>query len=265
MRRVKIAAIGLAMIAALGMGRAVRAETVTADLVGLIPFAGGDLSLNGSTLSGDGVGELVWNGAGFGNASPFNGSFDTFCIDLNEIINFNNVYSFNLVSLTSVPKPTSGAAYLTVTKALEIEDLYGEHLGSLGSILGNGDYQAFQLALWNIVYDTDASVSNGAGTFYVPSTSTLDPSVITEANSWLTEALSLPLGDLYATDLVGMQGLEIDASGDFAQDQVVIVPGSDIPIGGTTPLPSAALMGAVLLAGYGLVRSVRGGLRTEII
>ncbi len=249
MRKAKLAALCLAVAGFLGLGNMARAETVTAKLVGLSPFAGGDLVLNGTAISGDGVGELEWDGTGFGNNSPFNGPFTSFCIDLQEVIQFNNVYSFDLnAALSTAPKATAYPAPLSgpmgPTKANEMSELFGSHFGSLSTA---DDLQAFQLAIWNIVYDTDATVSSGI--FAV--TGGIDSTAISEANSWLTEALDPSnLALHHDNQLVALTGIADSAP--FPQDQIVHDP--NIPIDTGVPLPSSLLAGSVLLAGLGIAR-----------
>jgi hypothetical protein len=232
------------------MGSFVRADTVTAELVNLIPFAGGTMVLDGNTLPSDyGVGELVWDGTiggtYFGNPAPFDGTFYTFCIDLNEVINFNNVYTFTTqTDIADAPKVAAGGP-MGSAKATEVGYLFGNYYGTLGS---NDSLQAFQLALWNIIFDTDNSVSNGAGSFYVPTGSGISSSVVADANTMLGNVSS----GVQATDLEALIGQEIDNTGTFAQDQIVVNP--LIGTGGSVPLPKGSLMTAVLMAGYGIYR-----------
>ena len=265
MRSVKVAAMCLAVAGLLGLGRIARAETVTAKLTGLDPFAGGDLSLNGSPISGDGVGELEWDGTGLGNSSPFDGPFTTFCIDLNEIIQFNNVYSFALnPTISTAPKATAypGGGLtgpMGLTKAAELQELFGSHFAGLS---GDPDkLQAFQLSVWNIIYDNDASVSNGDGLFYV--TGGIDSTAIGDANSWLNEAIT-DVGNNTGprnTQLVALMGIDQSNSSPFPQDQIVI----DTNINTGVPLPSSALGGTMLLAILGLARMGRRVLKTQTI
>jgi hypothetical protein len=244
----------MAAVALLTLGNVVRADTVTAELVNLIPFAGGTMVLDGNTLpSNYGVGELVWDGTiggtYSGNPAPFNGTFDTFCIDLNETINFNAVYTFTTeTNIANAPKVQAGGPMGTA-KANEVGFLFGNYFGAAQS--NNDLLQAFQLALWNIVFDTDSSVSNGAGLFYVPTGSSISSAVVADANTMLGNDTS----GTKAGDLEALIGQEIDSTGTFAQDQIVVNP--LIGTGGSVPLPKGSLMTAVLMAGYGIFRLSR--------
>jgi hypothetical protein len=251
MLKAKLAAICMVIAGAIGMTGIARADTITAKLTGLDPMAAGSMVLDGVPLpSDDGVGLLEWDGTGFGNPAPFTGTFTTFCIDLNEDIFFNSIYTFALnPDLASAPKatayvpPQSPATGMGTVRADEMMEMFGSHYANLPT----GDYlQAFQLAIWDIVYGSDnQSVTDTSSTFYV--SGGIDANALNIANSFLVEAsnpANLALHD--EDDLIALTGL------DGAQDQVVI--DDDVVVNTGLPLPSAGVGGAVLLAGLGLVR-----------
>ena len=101
--------------------------------------------------------------AGFGGG--FDGAFESFCIELTESFGFNTAYTgYTLVS---------AASQFGATKAAALEKL-------ISHVYGNGVFAAaldkdqqstaVQLAVWNIVYDSDYSLDAGsfaeAGTAY---------------------------------------------------------------------------------------------------
>jgi hypothetical protein len=241
MKRTTLAS--LVAVAGLAMPMLAHADTISATLETLNPYAFPTVSLDGQNYTG-GVGLIGWQGSS-SNEAPFNGAFNTYCIDLIQDIGFGGTYSFTLTPLADAPKssafpggtPTNG---MGLAKADEIEELIGSHYNStLANTQAGADAAtAVQLAIWNIIYDTDNSVSTGSGTFYV--VSGIDSTAISEANSWLTEAANPANQGLDATNIVAL----VAANG--AQDQLAVTP---------VPVPSAAIGGSVLLAGYGLVRS----------
>jgi len=237
-----------------------KAETVIANLTGLVPLAGGDLYVDGTKLPDEGVGQFQWNGAGFGNSAPFGGTFSTYCLDVLTNINLPDpghplgyTYTFLLQpDLAAAPTLAASGSVAAAFKSLEIQFLYLNYLST-------GDLQAFQLALWNIIYDTDQSVDPGEGNFYVEDETQFATGVISDADSYLStvnaDALAysgpLPVDpNVYA--LVGQDG---------AQSQVFF----GIIVGSGTPLPASALGGGALLAGLAIFRCLRSWRRTGSI
>jgi hypothetical protein len=223
-----------------------KAETVTALLTSVDPFMQADLYNNGTTINNDVVGELVWNGAGQGNSAPFDGTFTTFCLDLVQSISTNNVIPYTLTlqpALDQAPKAIAGGP-MGSFKSLEMKNLYALHFSGLST---TDDLQAFQLSIWNILYDTDTQVDSGSGTFYV--IDNVDGTAIAEADAWLGQAF------LAANTLSGPFQSNVDALiGDVGvQDQ--IVPGPTA--GSGVPIPKSALSGGALIAGLGLARILR--------
>jgi hypothetical protein len=219
-----------------GLSGASRAATVTATLTGLTPYVFPTVSLDGSSITG-GTGAIGWQGQA-GNAMGLNGSFDTFCIDLIQDIYFGSTYTFNTMSVANAPQPGAyptggGTGPMGATKASELNTLYAEQWTNLTT---DDELEAFQLAIWNIVYDDDASVTTPDGAFYVVSGFT--QSIVDIANSYLVAAVDGPqktfAGTLVA--LVGQSG---------AQDQIYA---SEVP------LPRTILGGGILLGACMLVR-----------
>jgi hypothetical protein len=245
MRKRTRLAMGLMALAVGGaMPGLVRADTITAKLENLNPYVFGSVHLSGAGTVSGGIGNIIWQGAS-ANPAPFNGPFNTYCIDLLQDINFGGTYTFTTAPLQDAPQPGAYPAGgptngMGTAKADEIEALFGVDYGN--TTTGDGK-EAFQLAIWNIIYDTDASVSTG--TFYVESGASSN--VIGIANGFLTDALN-PTNQKYdQTDLVALIG------NNGAQDQIAINP--LIPINGNaTPLPPEAASGLLLFGVYGLTR-----------
>jgi hypothetical protein len=245
----------VAIAAALGLANVGRAQTVTAQLTGIDPFFFGvSLSLDGNSQSGDGAGLISWDGAGFSNPTPFNGDFNTFCLDLEDPIGFGGTYSFNIDNnIATAPKPSAGGP-MGASAALEMQALYGEQFNSLAT---SDDLTAFQLDIWAIVYNTfgDDSVNNSNYNFFVQSG--IDSNAISEANTWLAQAYNSALTDSGTFDfgleaLIGQTQAGTDSS---AQDQIFLGV-SPITIGGGLPptgVPeinaSAAASLAIMLLG----------------
>jgi MYXO-CTERM domain-containing protein len=237
----------LAAVVALVMPELTRAQTISATLNTISPYTFGSVYLQGAGVLSGGVGSLVWTGSST-NAVPFNGGFNTYCIDLVEDVYFGSAYTYTLQPLAGAPKsggflPGGSNTGMGPAKATEIETLYGMHLAdtTAGTPTALIDEEAFQLAIWNIIYDTDNSVDLGGGSFYAYSG--LDAAAISTADSYLADAASPANQARYAVSdveaLVGPNGV---------QDQIVVNP--NLPFtteAASAPLPAAAPGGVALL------------------
>src|ERR1700721_857485 len=208
MRNLIRKSLALAAVAiGLSFAQGAKATTITATLTGLDPYTFPTIYLQGEGNMSGGVGQIQWQGLST-NAVPFNGAFDTYCISLIQDIYFGSTYTFTEGSLNSAPNsgayPNGQTGGMGTGKADEIDELFGSHYGDtlLTGQTGTDNREAFQLAIWNIIYDTDTSVSSGSGSFYA--VSGVDTGVITTANSWLSEAANTSNQDLDATNVVAL-------------------------------------------------------------
>jgi hypothetical protein len=236
----------LAAAVVCGLASFARAETVTATITTVDPFVVGTVYVNGIGDVYGAIAAIDWQGDP-SNPAPFNGPFTTYCIDLNEPVNIGGTFTFTVEPLADAPKgaafpsgtPTTG---MGLAKADEIEELFGQHYDETLPAANGIDREAFQLAIWNIVYDTDTSVTTGQGSMYAESD--VDPNAISIANGWLADAAN-PQNQIFDdTELAALVGP------DGVQDQVVQFP----PLGNGTPLAPAAFSGGLLMACLGLMR-----------
>jgi hypothetical protein len=240
-----------------------RAATITATPVSIDPVDYGTVYLNGNLvggqLGGAGVGNLTWAGDP-ANVTPFNGAFSTYCLDLNQDISLNNPFVYNTAPLATAPQP---GAYIPPggpmgpAKANQVDILYGKDYSLTLGVGAGDDRAAFQLAIWNIVYDNDASVTAGAGTFYAVigagSGSNVDQNTINLANQFLADAVTNAAANqsFAASDIIALIGE------DGAQDQVAINNPNFIIVQGGTPLPNSAMGAGMLIAIFGGYRALR--------
>jgi hypothetical protein len=255
--------LALAFVA--GFGSLAQAETITATLTGLQPyvFPTVKLSYNSGAVTTQvtgGTGAILWSNGSTTNPTndpAFTGNFTTYCIDLLQDIYFGQQYKFDVADL-AMGAPKAGA-YLVggplvspmgTARADAIQKLYDLHYGDTLGATPDGNKTAFQLAIWNIIYDVsgtggqaDTSVSSGSGNFYV--VSGVNGSVVSTANSWLADVFNPALTP--ATHSYAVQAL-IGENG--AQDQIYASPSSGSP----APTPSVLAGGLALLSLCGLFR-----------
>lgn len=229
--KTKLLCAALAALVSLGFGKLSQAQLVTADLTGLTPFSGGMLSLDGHNVDGDGVGQLSWDGSPYpSNPAPFNSTFNTYCLDLNDSISVGQTFTFDLdTDLATAPKPSAGGPMGT-NAAREMQALYGEHFNPNGS---DDDLQAFQLAVWGIVYNGfgNVSVTDTSDHFFVENG--IDSNALALANNWLQQAFVSADTDTgtFNDNVVALIGQTIPGTDSSVQDQVVIgiIPTTSVP------------------------------------
>jgi hypothetical protein len=236
-----------------------RGTPINATLTGLNPYIFGKLSLDGVEipLNGNGgVGQLQWSGNA-SNSSPFKGTFYTYCIDLLEDIGFWGNYNFDITPLELAPKASAYPGGMPSTgmgsvKADEIAELYGLDYASTLDRSSGVQREAFQLAIWNLVYDTDFTVDSG--NFHAVAGSGLDPAAIQTADNYLAGVAAGGNSTHSLTHLAALVGENGAQDQIFYSDQEINVSGNSTIV----PLPRAALFGGVLLAACMIGRSRRG-------
>ena len=132
-------------------------------------------------------------------------------------------------------------------KATEIDTLFGMHYND--TINSSINQEAFQLAIWNIVYDTDNSVSQESGTFYAVNNSGLDAAAITVANGFLADTSNAGNQSQFAVQnviaLFGQDGAQDQLFLDPLLPAHITVAGAPFPAAGTS---AAVLMGLIAIA-----------------
>ncbi len=257
---------GLAGAVLVGVASSAHAETVTANLQSLTPFfEGAQLSLGGSTINTDALGELNWAGNS-SDLAPFNSTFSTFCLDLVDNVGVGGNYTFIVdPALSTAPRPAAGGP-MGSDAALEMQSLYANHFGTLSS---DADRVAFQLSIWSIVYNVfgENMVNNSGLNFFV--VGGVNSSVINEANGWLAAAYNAAttLTGPFDSNVVALLGTQVPGTDSFAQDQVFVgdVPGGGVPNFGVPEISSSGLGSlAALLVGMMAIRESKRGVRRGV-
>jgi hypothetical protein len=102
------------------------------------------------------------------------GSFAAWCVDIYSWLNTTSTGS----SYTLTPGGTFFGG--SPSKVTDLERLASQYLASVNTVAESG---AFQLAVWEIVYENSGSYGLGTGNFQVASAS---GGAIATANSWLS-------------------------------------------------------------------------------
>jgi hypothetical protein len=217
----------LAGLLALAMPPAM-AETVTARIDNVNPYKPVDIVFNGHRET-EWAGVMNWTRlggsyAGLGGANSSNNVFSTFCIELTQSVwlGFTNTYTVADLILAPNTRPMGSP------KSDLLRELWGRYRDS---VINETTAAAFQVAVWDIVYDGDKSVVNGDFHLATPTNS-----IGTTAQGWLNT--------LNGTGPMPILGAMTDPS---YQDQVFFISNSvpqDTP---TVPLPASVWGGGAIL------------------
>jgi hypothetical protein len=174
------------------------------------------------------------------------GAFTSFCIEINQPVRATRSYNYDVIELAEAPFPGVGVGAgdglgMGLDKATDIQRLWAKYYDEIGS--SSLHAAAFQIAIWEILYDDERSLSSGNFQARYPS---LEPVVI--AQGWLNDlSWSGALPNLLAL------------SSPTAQDHVFLGPGFNGSEPNIIPLPASIWGGAALLAlmvGYRVRRAL---------
>lgn len=199
------------------------------------PGAGRSFTIvNNGTSTDVFAGQLTFtvaNGSG-STGVRLNGQLTTYCIDVLESVG-QGQRTYDLAALEDAPVTAGGIApAMGADKAAAIARMYtfaaGQQFGS-----SNNFAAAFQLAIWEVIADFEDGLSVDTGDFQVSS------SINSGTDAFLSSLLAAA-ADVSISEFRGLGAL----TNEGFQDQLYSV---------VVPLPGAAGMAAVGLAGVGLV------------
>lgn len=202
------------------------ATQARADNLSFSGFANGWKSVD-ITLASPNVGKTLTTAAGGFTASLNGGpSFTSYCIDLYEYIGFGTAYNdYTLVAGAS-------HAFANTNAAADIGKLFAEM-----NLIGSATAQAaFQIAIWEIAYETSGTYDLGTGAAKFSGGTASSSGALSLASTWLGNLASTTNNSytVWALDSIGKPG---------HQDQVFAAP---IP----EPSTYAMLAGGLLCIGF---------------
>ena len=202
------------------------ATQARADNVSFSGFANGSKSV-AVTLASPNVGKTLTTAAGGFSASLNGGpSFTSYCVDLYEYLGFGTTYNdYTLVAGAS-------HAFANASAATDIGKLFAEK-----NVIGSATAQAaFQIAIWEIAYETSGVYNLGTGAAKFSGGTASSSGALSLASTWLGNLAGTTNNSytLWTLDSIGNPG---------HQDQVFAAP---------VPEPStyALLAGGLLCIGF---------------
>ena len=150
----------LCAVALCSFGGAVNADTVVATFTGVSPGQAFHYRFGGPARVAD-AGEYTFERTG-GDYDLLSGSFTTFCIEINQPVRIGRSHEYEVVELANAPFPGVGVGNgkgMGADKANDIQHLWANYYRIDFNPV---EAAAFQIAIWEILYDDALLLDEGA-------------------------------------------------------------------------------------------------------
>ncbi|MBS1706267.1 MAG: PEP-CTERM sorting domain-containing protein [Armatimonadetes bacterium] len=159
-----------------------------------------------------------WSGHRTGGTdNRVSSKFIAFCVEITEYIDTSKVNTHASVTDLLNSTTNAGGVNFDATRTKNLETLFGSYLGSVNSA---DTTAAFQLAAWEIAFDTDLSLTNKNGKMYGVDRNTSQSGIQLDAVSTISQTWLSSIKSGAATKRTGLLLL----SGKGVQDLVTPVP-----------------------------------------
>lgn len=165
------------------------------------------------------AGEMLFHRNSGVDLGGIGGLIQAFCVEIRQDVDFGGHYVYDLAPVAQVPNTSPMGA----TKADELSELWGRYFSI---VVDNDSAAAFQLAVWEIVNDTQLDLHAGNFQTVLGPGQTTDGAYVALAQGWLN-----------SLDGTGPKQHLVGLTNSDYQDQIT-----------TIPAPAAAWGGLALLA-----------------
>lgn len=218
-------------VAAVGASAAPGRADIVATFDGVLPAQDVSMVGFGATYDAMPVGPFqfsVTSGDGtFATGSTIRG----FCADFHQAVVPGQSYTYTPMAPAGLPDVGPDA-----TKLALIDRLFDRHYGTATDADRGG---AFQLALWELLYDGPGNLNLNAGNINVTSPDSIN--AVSIAKGWLAALETPDPADVDNYTVIGLFNAN-------AQDQLTVVPNNPVPA------PAGMVLGLIALGGFGLRR-----------
>ena len=176
------------------------------------------------------------------------GTFQAFCIELNQSVSTNSWVDYQITPLSDSPNPGTGIPGVNgmgAAKATALQKLWFSYFAD--ALISNVNAAAFQLAVWEIVYEGEVGEADGTPAYNVGNGNFRYMTTGSTANTIKNLANTYLAGYANATGLANLIALSANGK----QDMVTALPPPPPPVVGVVPLPSAVYAGMALLSAAG--------------
>ncbi|HZW06839.1 MAG TPA: Cys-Gln thioester bond-forming surface protein [Phycisphaerales bacterium] len=152
----------LATITVLALAGTSLADTVNARFTGVSPGQSVTMRLDGHNINTQaGAYNFLRSASNPGTLAGFAPTFQGFCIDLTEYVQVGHTYQWHTVALGNAP--TSDAGPMGAANALRLGRLFANQYTGLATASNQAQaHAAFQIAVWEIVFDDGLDLAHGS-------------------------------------------------------------------------------------------------------
>lgn len=151
-----------AVLAVAALAGTTLADTINATFTGVSPGQSVTMRLDGNNInSSAGAFNFLRKASDPGTLAGFAPTFQAFCIDLTEYVQNGHDYSWTTHAVAD--SPTSNAGPMGAVNAANLGRLFANRYAALSTASNQGQaYAAFQIAVWEIVFDSGLDLDHGS-------------------------------------------------------------------------------------------------------